>query len=83
MENGVKNSNDLLNSFYIEEISLALKNGLNNKNLQTIFDETDENLIKAGRIDMRDSANFNHSFSMLEPKNYPLGAFASEYMLIY
>ena len=83
LENGVKNSNDLLNSFYIEEISLALKNGLNNKNLQTIFDETDENIIKVGRIDMRDSANFNYIFSMLEPKNYPLGAFASEYMLIY
>ena len=83
LENGVKNSNDLLNSFYIEEISLALKNGLNNKNLQTIFDETDENIIKVGRIDMRDSVNFNYIFSMLEPKNYPLGAFASEYMLIY
>ena len=46
LENSVKNSNDLLNSFYIEEIGLALKNGLNNKNLQTIFNETDENMLK-------------------------------------
>lgn len=83
LENGVKVSNDLLNSFYIEEIGLALRNGLNNKNLQTIFDETDKNSVKKGRIDMRDSANFDTVFSMLEPKNYPLGAFASEYMLIY
>jgi hypothetical protein len=83
LENSVKNSNDLLNSFYIEEIGLALKNGLNNKNLQTIFNETDENMLKMDRLDMRDSVNFDHIFSMLEPKNYPLGAFASEYMLIY
>ena len=83
LENSVKSSNDLLNSFYIEEISLTLKNGLNNKNLQTIFNETDENMLKMDRLDMRDSVNFDHVFSMLEPKNYPLGAFASEYMLIY
>ena len=83
LESGVKSSSDLLNSFYLGEISLALKEGLNNKNLQTIFDETGANDIKIGRIDMRDSANFDTIFSMLEPKNYPLGAFASEYMLIY
>jgi len=83
LESGVKISSDLLNSFYLGEISLALNEGLNNKNLQTIFDETGENDIKIGRVDMRDSANFGTVFSMLEPKNYPLGAFASEYMLIY
>ena len=83
LESGVKSSSDLLNSFYLDEISIALKEGLNNKNLQTIFDETGENDIKIGRIDMRDGANFDTVFSMLEPKNYPLGAFASEYMLIY
>lgn len=77
------NDNDLLNSFYLNDINLALQNGLNNKNLQTIFDETDSNSIKMGRVDMRDDANFDTIFSMLEPKNYPLGAFASEYMLIY
>ena len=83
LESSVKSSSDLLNSFYLDEISIALKEGLNNKNLQTIFDETGANDIKIGRIDMRDSANFGTVFSMLEPKNYPLGAFASEYMLIY
>ena len=83
LESGVKSSSDLLNSFYLGEISLALNEGLNNKNLQTIFDETGASDIKIGRIDMRDSANFGTVFSMLEPKNYPLGAFASEYMLIY
>ena len=83
LENSVKISNDLLNSFYIDEIDLVLKNGLNNKNLQMIFDESDESSVKKERIDMRDGANFNTIFSMLKPKNYPLGAFASEYMLIY
>ncbi|CAD7289041.1 DEAD/DEAH box helicase [Campylobacter suis] len=71
----------LLNSFYIEDISKILSTNDINKSLEQILDENDPDSFK--RIDTREYENLPFLIEKLGKNSFTLGAFASEYMLIF
>lgn len=71
----------MLNSFFIDDISMVLKDGANDEILNIIFDESDEADLKSSRLDVRDASSLKQVISNLACDDYPLGAFASKFSL--